>query len=57
MWFCQLNVLLLQGRSLEFEDVYPYWDVLVEKLGSANSYQRSLRLMLIAENVRWDHCN
>jgi hypothetical protein len=46
--------LLLQGRSEKFPDVYPYWDVFVEKLDSANSYQRSLGLMLIAENARWD---
>lgn len=46
--------LLLQARSQAYADVYPYWDVLVEKLGSENSYQRSIGLMLIAENVRWD---
>jgi hypothetical protein len=46
--------LLLQGRSEKFPDVYPYWDVFVEKLDSANSYQRSLGLMLIAVNARWD---
>jgi hypothetical protein len=47
--------LLLQGRSQEYNDVYPYWDIFIEKLGSDNSYQRSLGLMLIAENVRWDN--
>jgi hypothetical protein len=47
--------LLLQGRSQEHDDVYPYWNVFIEKLGSDNSYQRSLGLMLIAENVRWDN--
>jgi len=46
--------LLLQERSREYKDVYPYWDVFVEKLKSENSYQRSLGLMLIAENTRWD---
>jgi hypothetical protein len=46
--------LLLQGRSEKYEDVYPYWDMFVGKLDSENSYQRSLGLMLIAENVRWD---
>jgi len=46
--------LLLQGRSQQARDVYPYWDVFVEKLSSDNSYQRSLGLMLIAENTRWD---
>jgi hypothetical protein len=47
--------LLLQGRSQESDDIYPYWDIFIEKLGSDNSYQRSLGLMLIAENVRWDN--
>lgn len=48
--------LLLQGRSQKWDDVFPYWDLFVKKLNSANSYQRSLGLMLIAENVRWDSC-
>lgn len=47
--------LLLQGRSQGYSDVYPHWDVFAGKLGNANSYQRSLGLMLIAENVRWDN--
>lgn len=46
--------LLLQGRSMFFEDVYPFWDDFSKKLGSDNSYQRSIGLMLIAENARWD---
>jgi hypothetical protein len=46
--------LLLQERSRQARDVYPYWDAFVEKLNSPNSYQRSLGLMLIAENARWD---
>ena len=46
--------LLLQYRSMFFDDVYPYWDVFRGKLKSDNSYQRSIGLMLIAENVRWD---
>ena len=49
--------LLLQNRSLFFADVYPYWDILRNKLKSDNSYQRSIGLMLIAENVRWDEEN
>ena len=48
------SFLLLQSRSENFADVYPYWDALVEKLSNDNSYQRSIGLMLIAENVRWD---
>ena len=46
--------LLLQARSQVAADVYPYWDAFAAKLSSANSYQRSLGLMLIAENARWD---
>ena len=46
--------LLLQSRSAQLSDVYPFWDDLKSKLSSDNSYQRSIGLMLIAENVRWD---
>lgn len=46
--------LLLQNRALIFDDVYPYWDIFQKKLKSDNSYQRSIGLMLIAENVKWD---
>ncbi|BCY17870.1 hypothetical protein hrd7_17190 [Leptolinea sp. HRD-7] len=47
-------LLLLQNRSELFSDVYPFWDILVEKFKSTNSYHRSIGLMLIADNVRWD---
>ena len=46
--------LLLQNRSIFFADVYPYWETFRNKLESNNSYQRSIGLMLIAENVKWD---
>ena len=46
--------LLLQNRSMLNSDVYPFWDTFQGKLKSDNSYQRSIGLMLIAENVRWD---
>jgi len=46
--------LLLQNRSLLFDDVYPHWAALRNKLKSDNSYQRSIGLMLVAENVKWD---
>jgi len=46
--------LLLQNRSLFTDDVYPHWDTLQSKLKSDNSYQRSIGMMLIAENARWD---
>lgn len=46
--------LLLQAHSKDASTVYQYWDKLAEKLDSDNSYQRSLGVMLLAENVRWD---
>lgn len=46
--------LLLQNRSFHYNDVYPFWDVFLGKLKSENSYQRSIGLMLIAENAKWD---
>jgi len=45
---------LLQWRSRNFNDVCPYFDALAEKLKSTNSYQRSIGVMLIADNARWD---
>ena len=50
-------LLILQNRSMYFNDVYPFWDTLREKMKSENSYQRSIGLMLIAENTRWDEDN
>ena len=49
------DFLLLQKRSSSSADVYPYWNVFVDKLDNENSYQRSIGIMLIAENIRWDH--
>ena len=46
--------LLLQANSRQFPLVYQHWSELEKKLESSNSYQRSIGLMLIAENVRWD---
>ncbi len=51
------SFLLLQNRSMNFDDVYSYWDTFCEKLKSENSYQRSIGLMLIAENAKWDKDN
>jgi hypothetical protein len=50
-------LLLLQSRSAYNDDVYTYWDIFREKLNSDNSYQRSIGLMLIADNARWDTQN
>jgi hypothetical protein len=49
--------LLLQSSSRDSPLVYEYWGELEKKLDSDNSYQRSLGVMLIAENVRWDEDN
>lgn len=49
--------LLLMSRSAIFDDVYPFWDIFCDKIKSENSYQRSIGLMLIAENARWDTRN
>ncbi len=46
--------LLLQSNSRESPLVYEYWSDLENKLENSNSYQRSLGVMLIAENVKWD---
>jgi len=48
------SFLLLQHRSLYFEDVYPFWDTFRKKLKSENSYQRNIGCILIADNVKWD---
>lgn len=46
--------LLLQAKSRVDVSLYSYWDTFRSKLKSDNSYQRSLGVMLIAENVKWD---
>lgn len=51
------SLLLLEHRSEEYDDVYPFWDVFCEKLRSTNSYHRSIGVMLIAANVKWDREN
>lgn len=50
-------LLLLKSRSVTNDDVYPFWDVFRGKLKSDNSYQRTIGMMLIAENARWDKDN
>jgi len=47
--------LLLKTSSSLFPLVYGHWSELEKKLESSNSYQRSLGLMLISENVKWDN--
>ena len=46
--------LLLQMLSQKDDRVYKHWDTFVGKLSQENSYQRSLGIMLIAENIIWD---
>lgn len=48
------SFLLLKTRSMLNSDVFSYWDIFRDKLKSDNSYQRSLGVMLIAENTKWD---
>ncbi len=50
-------LLLLMRRSEYSNDVYPYWKVFEKKLLSENSYQRSIGLMLVAANAKWDSDN
>ncbi len=46
--------LLLQQRSMLKNDVYPFWDEFVSRLTSANAFIRSIGLIFISENARWD---
>jgi len=45
---------LLNERSMSHADVFPYWDLFATKLASDNSFQRSIGVMLLAANARWD---
>ena len=49
-----VTFLLLKILSEKDDRVYKHWKTFVEKLNDENSYQRSLGLMLISENIRWD---
>ena len=46
--------LLLQSRSRMSADVYRFWDIFRAKTSESNSYQRSIGMMLLAENAQWD---
>ncbi|MDD4334302.1 MAG: hypothetical protein PHY77_01705 [Desulfotomaculaceae bacterium] len=50
-------LLLLQDRSLNHNDVYPFWHVFEGKLKSDHPEQRSIGIMLIAANTKWDRKN
>ncbi len=45
---------LLLFRSKQLADVYAFWPAFKSKLKDENSYQRSIGIMLMAENARWD---
>ncbi len=47
-------LLVLLERVKTSDDLYEYWDVFRGKLTSDNSYQRSIGLMLLAANTKWD---
>jgi len=49
--------LTLQKRSRLLPDVYKYFDTFVNKMDSDNSYQRSIGIILISENIKWDKEN
>lgn len=46
--------LLLQRRCEIKDDVYPYWRSFVNMLESENAFHRSIGLILLAKNARWD---
>jgi hypothetical protein len=46
--------LLLQAHSKTSALVYGHWNELANKLESGNSFQRSIGVMLLSENVLWD---
>jgi len=45
---------LLLNRSKTDPDVYSYWDEFPNKLTSSNAFVRSIGVMMIAANARWD---
>jgi hypothetical protein len=47
-------LLMLERRSGMYGDVYPHWEDFVEKLDSANAYQRIIGVTLIGANMKWD---
>ena len=46
-------LLFLTARLECFPDVQPHWQAFRAKLTDANSYQRSIGMLLISENARW----
>ena len=46
--------LTLKDASAESADVYSFWDQFRKMLQSKSSYQRSIGMLLMGENARWD---
>lgn len=46
--------LTLKCKSENSDLLYAHWNYLVDLMRNENSYQRSIGIMLISENVRWD---
>lgn len=51
------SMLLLKNRIEYKDDVFKYWNELVDKLDNENSYQRSVGILLLSELVKWDKEN
>lgn len=47
-------LLVLQNKSNVSNDVYKYWNIFSDKLSNEISYQRSIGILLLAQNVQWD---
>ncbi len=50
-------LLLLQNRSIDHNDVYPFWHAFEGKLKSDHPDQKNIGIMLIAANTKWDREN
>ena len=48
---------ILENRSANFDDVYPFFEIFTAKLTNENSYERNIGLKLIAANAKWDKEN
>ena len=50
-------LLLLRNRSLQSDDIYPFWDVFREMLKNRDPERKGMGAVLIAANTRWDREN
>ncbi len=51
------SFLILQFRSENNDDIFPYWNNFINMLKSDNSYFKTIGLKLIAINTKWDSNN